>query len=134
MGLRLYMQAFSSRSAGFSLWWLLLPWSLVSRHTGSRGADQSSRAQREFSSRGSQPRQSSSPATVPHGPSYSAARVIFLHPGSNSRPLCYQLDFYPLYHQGSLPQIINEISELSSYKSSRRCLTCSTHVVSQPHP
>ena len=73
-------------------------------------------------------------ATVPHGLSYYATRVIFLHPRSNSCPLRYQLDFYPLYHQGSLPQTINEISELSLYKSSCRCRICSTHVVSQPHP
>ena len=59
--------------AGFSLWWLLLLWSLVCRHAG--------------------------PVDVAHELSSSAARGLFPDLGSNPRlPHCW-VDAYSLYLQ-----------------------------------
>ena len=61
--------------AGFSLQWLLLLRSMGSRHRGS--------------------------LVVAHALSYPEACGILLDQGSNPCPLYWQVDSYPLYHQGS---------------------------------
>ena len=66
----------SSRCAGLSLLWPLLLQSTGSRRAGS--------------------------VVVAHGPSRSAACVIFPDQGSNLCPLHWQADSQPLRHQGSL--------------------------------
>ena len=57
---------------GFSLWWLLLLWSIGTWAS----------------------------VVVAHGPSCSATCGIFLDQGSNLCPLHWQADSYPLCHQG----------------------------------
>ena len=69
--------------AGFSLRWLLLLWSMGSRHTGFSSCDHSGSV------------------VVPHGLSCSVACGIFPDQGSNPCPLHWQADSQPLHHQGS---------------------------------
>ena len=69
----------SWQCAGFSLQWLLLRWSTGSRYV-------------------------SSGAGV-HRLSCSMACEIVPDQGSNLCPLCWQMDSYPLHHQGS-PKIV----------------------------
>ena len=77
----------SLRCAGFSLWWLLLLRSTGSTHMGFSSCG--SRAlERRFSSCG-------------NGLSCSAACGIFPDQGPNLCPLHWQVDSYPLHHQGS---------------------------------
>ena len=110
LGLRCCAQAFSSCSKwgllslwcmGFSLQWLLLLRSTVSRRTGfiSCGTRASVVVARGFQSTGS--------VVVAHGLSCSMACGIFPDQGLNPCPLHWQADSYPLRHQGSGTQYLN---------------------------
>ena len=124
LGLCCCAQAFSScsewgysllRCMGFSLQWLLLLWSMGSRHAGfSSCGTQAQQLQRAGSracrlqqlwhfgsavvARGLQ---STGSVVVGHGLSCSAACGIFPDQGSNPCPLHWQVDSQPLRHQGS---------------------------------
>ena len=76
----------SLRCTGFSLWWLLLLQSMVSRPAGS-----------VFVARGLQ----SAGSVVAHRLSCFMACGIFPDQGSNPCPLHWQADSYPLRHKGS---------------------------------
>ena len=73
---------------GFSLWWLLLLWSTVSRHMG-------------FSSCALWALSREASLVVVPRLSCSVACGIFLDQGSNPCPLPWQADSYPLRHEGS---------------------------------
>ena len=90
------MKTFSSCSEQGLLFLVMcgvsLPWHLCCRETGSLAP---ARAEYRLSGCLAQ-----APAVVAHGLSCSMACGTLLDQGSNLWPLHWQVDFYPVYHQG----------------------------------
>ena len=74
--------------------------------------------------------QSTGSVFVAHMPSCSKACGIFLHQGSNACSLPWQVDSYPLHHQGS--PVLNDESHTTGH-TSLKVVSSSASVPQKPH-